>query len=67
MCNQDDQSCLHNYADGILVRSDVCNFATFLAGFVIAQLAKETSGNSKPTTLAKDVSFANLWLADLNC
>ena len=56
MCNRDDQSCLHNYADGILVRSDVCNFAIFVAGFVIAQLAKETSGNSKPTAVAKDVS-----------
>lgn len=47
--------------------SDVCNFTTFVAGFVIAQLAKEASGNSKPATVAKEFSFTNLWFVGLNC
>lgn len=34
-------------ADGILVVRNFCNFTTFVAGFVFAQLAKAASGNAK--------------------
>ena len=37
--------------------SGLCSFATFVAGFVTAQLAKAASGSAKLTTVAEDFFF----------